>query len=89
MIIKVNKLNASGKPEAEPLNGGPVPDMITAVELISKLHYPGLSFIMKHIDDDNVDMVITKASGEIETCRIKVLKRYLQKPEYPMLSLRG
>ncbi len=46
LVVMVNRLNASGKPDAEPLNGGPVPDMMTAVELISKLHYPGLSFIM-------------------------------------------
>ncbi|MFB3764406.1 MAG: hypothetical protein ACE14P_04060 [Methanotrichaceae archaeon] len=76
LVVTVNRLNASGKPDAEPLNGGPVPDMITAVELISKMHYPGLSFIMKHIDSDNVDMLITKPSGEVETCRITVLKRY-------------
>lgn len=76
LVVTVNKLTASGEPDAEPLNGGPVPDMITAVELISKLHYPGLSFMMKRIDDDNVEMLITKTSGEVETCRITVLKRY-------------
>ncbi len=76
LVVTVNKLNASGEPDAEPLNGGPVPDMISAVELVSKLHYPGSSFIMKHVDDDNIDMLITKPSGEVETCRITVLKRY-------------
>lgn len=34
--------------------------MIAAVELISKPHYPGLSLMVKHIDGDNVDMLVTK-----------------------------
>ena len=76
LVVTVNKLNASGEPDPEPLNGGPVPDMLTAVELISKLHYPGLSFMIKRNDDNNVDMLVTKPDGEVETCRITVLKRY-------------
>ncbi len=76
LLVTVNRISAIGKPDVEAMDRVPVPDMLTAVELISKLHYPGLHFMMKRIDDDNVDMLVTKPEGDLETCRIKVLERY-------------